>query len=201
MGSGWRSSQLAQAAERVDAARVAVAPRDLDARSGRRLDAQRVHVVGHRRRVEAPRAAPLVDALRAAAGEPQLAHVVRALDAVGPRDRERARAGLCDLRRRGRGRRRRVASSPEARVATRRLLGSPAHDDTQAGRRSRSSVARAIRASASRCASRAPGRPVVIGSRKAERAGRSGRRGALGGAGRRRRGPRERGGDARAPTS
>ena len=58
--------------------------------------------------IESARAGPLVDAARAGAGQPQLAHVEQALMAVGPADRELARAGLADLGRRVRGLHRRA---------------------------------------------------------------------------------------------
>src|SRR3990172_7226029 len=85
-----RGAELAQAAEGVDARLVAVAPVDLVPVAPDRRDALRVHARRGPRGVEAPLAAPLVDAARAAAGEPELPHREHALAAGAPGDRELA---------------------------------------------------------------------------------------------------------------
>src|SRR3990172_11965145 len=93
-----RGAELAQTAEGVDARLVAVAPVDLDPVAPDRCDAPRVHVRGHAGGVEAPLAAPLIDAARAAAGEPEIPHREHALAAVAPGDRALGRALLADRR-------------------------------------------------------------------------------------------------------
>lgn len=97
--AAFAAAQCAQAPERIDARRVPVAPVDLDRVAAYRLDAQRRDIQRYRGVVEALFAAPFVDAFRAAAREPQRAHVVDALVTIAPGDRECARSLLCKRRR------------------------------------------------------------------------------------------------------
>src|SRR5262245_30400361 len=154
--------ELAQPAERVDAGLVPIAPVDLDAVAPDRRDAQRAHVLRYARGIETPLAAPLVDAGRAAAGEPELADRKDALASVAPGDRERARALLADVRR-GEAR---LLDVGHRRPSVARARGAPSgcYAAPRVGEgapwtrtRSRSWAGRATRGSGSRCASRARG--------------------------------------------
>ena|GEM_PF-23081 len=142
---------------------MAVTPVDLDRIAPDGLNADRVHVFGNARRIEAVRAGPLVDAVRTGAREAQGAHRVPALAFVAPDDRQGAGPGLPDLR------------GPIPRIVVRQLLVHCAslHPFSENGMRQDAiailggtgdqGLGLALRFAKA-------GRPVVIGSRKLERA-------------------------------
>ena len=89
--------EFAELLEGINSRRMPVAPVDLDRVTADGLNFQRMDVIGNRSAVEPTFPRPLVDTVGAAAGQPELSHLILALLPVGPPDLEASRASLLNL--------------------------------------------------------------------------------------------------------
>ncbi len=94
-----RRGQFAQLLEGVDACCVTIAPVDFDRVAADRTDLAGADITGHARRIQAVLPGPLVDAVRAAASQPEIPDLVPALGPVRPADGQLVGSVLPNLRR------------------------------------------------------------------------------------------------------